>query len=510
MTAVETKAGASAAAPVADGIDRRAWQDAALLTTAEMGRSDRAAIARGISGYALMQAAGHAVMRVTLERFAPRPTLVLCGPGNNGGDGYVAARLLRDRGWPVTVAALGDPGRLQGDAALARDAWNGPIAPLSPDLTAGAGLLLDALFGAGLTRDVDGVPAAVLRAAGTAGIPSVAVDVPSGLDGNTGQVRGCCLPAAATATFFRFKPGHLLLPGRALCGDLHLADIGIPAEVLREIAPAAACNGPALWRDAFPRPQAQGHKFSRGHLLVRAGAATATGAARLAAEAALRCAAGVVTVAAAPDAARVAATQLTAVMVAEVEDGMAFDRLLEDERRNCVLLGPGNGVGAATRGAVLAALHRRKACLLDADAVTSFADRPEDLFEALHADCVLTPHEGEFRRLFPDLGAGSKLDRARAAAARSGAVLLLKGADTVIAAPDGRAAINANAPPVLATAGAGDVLAGTVAGLLTAGMPAFAAAACGVWLQGAAATAAGPGATAEDFVAALRTALRAF
>ncbi|MEQ8344801.1 MAG: NAD(P)H-hydrate dehydratase [Sneathiellaceae bacterium] len=484
------------------------WGDAALLTTSEMAAADRAAIAGGITGFELMQAAAAGIVRVTVERFSPRPVALLCGPGNNGGDGYVAAAMLRRLGWPVTVAALGDPARLSGDAALARDAWSGPVAPLTADCLSGAQVLIDALFGAGLSRDIDGAAAAVLAEAVRIGLPSIAVDVPSGLDGNTGQVRGSCLPAVATVTFFRLKPGHLLLPGRALCGDLNLVDIGIMPEVLDRIAPRQVRNRPELWRSRLPPARAEGHKYSRGHLLVRGGGETATGAARLAAEAALCSGAGAVSLVAGQAASRVAAAQVTAVMLIVAEDTAAFEAALDDRRRTAVLLGPGNGVGQATRSAVLAALGCGKPCVLDADALTSFEAEPERLFEALNAHCVLTPHEGEFRRLFPDLDAPGKIQRVRAAAARAGAVVLLKGADTVIAAPDGLCLVNGNAPPALATAGSGDVLAGIIGGLLAAGMPALPAAGAGTWLHGAAGTAAGTGATAEAVLAALPTALR--
>lgn len=478
-----------------------AWAEAALLTTDQMARADQAAIAGGCPGYALMQAAGAGIVRVLVERFSPRPVIVLCGPGNNGGDGYVVARLLRRRGWPVRVAALGDPGRLGGDAAIAHADWGGPVLPLGPQALEGAELAVDALFGAGLARDVAGCAAATLRAAGARALPLIAVDVPSGLDGNTGQVRGTCLPAVATVTFFRFKPGHLLLPGRALCGALHLVDIGIPDTVLASIGPKVARNHPDLWRSLLPQPGQAGHKYSRGHLLARAGGPTATGAARLGAQAALHAGAGLVTLVARRDAARAAAAQSTAVMVAIAEDDAAFEDLLADPRRNALLIGPGNGVDPATRAAVLAALCHGRDCVLDADALTVFADRPEALFEALHPGCVLTPHDGEFRRIFSDLAdLDDKVEKVRRAASRCNAVVLLKGADTVIAEPGGLALVNANAPPVLATAGSGDVLAGLVAGLRCGGMPAFAAAAAGTWLHGAAGTLAGRGATAESLL----------
>lgn len=363
---------AMAGDPSGQGVPASAWAEAALLTTGQMAQADKAAIAGGRPGYALMQAAGAGIVRILVERFSPRPAVVLCGPGNNGGDGYVVARLLRQRGWPVRVAALGDPGQLGGDAAMARADWGEAVPPMAPEVLDGRELAVDALFGAGLTRPVEGRAAATLQAAGDRGLPLIAVDVPSGLDGNSGQVRGTCLPAVATVTFFRFKPGHLLLPGRSLCGALHLLDIGIPDDVLASISPDIARNHPDLWRGLLPQPGQAGHKYSRGHLLVRAGGPTATGAARLGAQAALHAGAGLVTLVAGPDAARAAAAHSTAVMVAIAGNDAAFEGALADPRRNALLIGPGNGVDPATGTAALAALRQGKDCVLDADALTVF------------------------------------------------------------------------------------------------------------------------------------------
>ncbi|HZB91124.1 MAG TPA: NAD(P)H-hydrate dehydratase, partial [Stellaceae bacterium] len=354
-------------------------------------------------------------------------------------------------------------------------------------------------------RDVDGAARAAIEAMAAAKLPIVAVDVPSGLDGATGAVRGAAAPATVTVTFFRKKPGHLLLPGRALCGEVVLVDIGIPSGVLGAIAPKTHENGPALWREAYPWPRLEGHKYARGHALI-AGGEVMTGAARLAARAALRVGAGLVTLAAPPSSWAVYAASLTGVIVRPAKDHDAFAELLADERRNAILVGPGAGITEATRAATLAALATRRGVVLDADALTDFAETPQRLFDAIEGPTVLTPHEGEFRRLFA--ASGDKLERARQAARQSGAVVLLKGADTVIAAPDGRAAINANAPPDLATAGSGDVLSGLVTGLLAQGLDPFRAAAAACWLHGDAAADFGPGLIAEDVIEALPQALR--
>jgi len=488
--------------------------DLALLTNEEMGRADRLAVAAGTPSLALMENAGRNVAREGRALLgAGRRVAVLCGPGNNGGDGFVAARHLREGGAEVTVALLGSPSVLKGDAATMAQRWGGEIGVLSPSSIDGADVVIDALFGAGLARAITGVGADVIAALNASPVPVLAVDVPSGLDGSTGEALGTVVEASRTVTFFRRKPGHLLLPGRELCGPVIVGDIGIPDAVLGDIGAKTWANGPSLWVDHFPWPQLQGHKYSRGHALVVSGPAAHTGAARMGARGALRAGAGLVTVASPEDAIVVNAAHLTAIMLLPFDGPGGLVHILADKRKNAVLLGPALGVGEASRHLVAAALASGAATVLDADAITSFAEESKTLFEAIGAlagrPVVLTPHDGEFQRLFGDLGQKSKLERARAAAQQSGAVLVLKGPDTVIASPDGRAAINENAPPWLATAGAGDVLGGFVTGLLAQGMPAFEAACAAVWLHGAAAATFGPGLIAEDLPEMLPTVLRA-
>lgn len=480
-----------------------------LLTAAEMSEADRLTIAGGTPGIELMEAAGRAVANAAAALVPEGPVLVVAGPGNNGGDGFVAARLLAAAGRAVTLMLLGDPARLRGDAAEAFARWPGPTRAATPELPAAA-VAIDALYGAGLDRPVTGAGAGLIAAL-NAGPPVVAVDVPSGLPADTGIPLGPCVTATATVTFFRLKPGHLLYPGRALCGAVTLADIGIRETVLTAIAPRAFANGPALWGDAVRPPGAEAHKYRRGHALVVSGPMARTGAARLAAGAALRVGAGLVTLASPGSALAVNAAHLTAVMLRRIDDADALREALAESRLSAVALGPGLGTDPDARALVDAALASGKPALLDADALTLFAADPETLFAAVAeraATVVLTPHEGEFGRLFPDLAGRPKPERARAAAHRSGAVVVLKGPDTCVAAPDGRLAINANAPPWLATAGSGDVLAGIVAGLLAEGVAGFEAAAAGVWLHGAAGAEAGPGLTAEDLAPALRPVLR--
>jgi NAD(P)H-hydrate epimerase len=473
-----------------------------LLTVSEMAAADRTAIAGGVPGATLMENAGRAVAEQVQARFGRGTAVVLCGPGNNGGDGFVAARHLRDWGWTVRLGLLGSRDKLTGDAAYHAGLWEGPVEALSSDLLDGADVVVDALFGAGLSRPLEGTPRAVAQALNTRRIPTVAVDVPSGITGDDGQVLGeVAVQAACTVTFFRKKPGHLLLPGRQTCGPVVLADIGIPESVLptacaRTDGPATFENGPALFAERWPWRNPGDHKYRFGHALV-VGGATATGAGRLACRAALRVGAGLVTAAVPADALAIYALDTAAVITAPLDDAETLDQLLADRRMNALLLGPGAGVGEATRSRALRLLATGRAVVLDADALTSFAGTADALAAAAQGPTVLTPHEGEFARLFPDL-AGDKLSRARIAARRTRATVVLKGADTVIAAPDGRAAINANAPADLATAGAGDVLAGLAVGALAQGLPAFEAACAAVWLHGEAAHAHGPGLIADD------------
>ncbi|MBN8911163.1 MAG: NAD(P)H-hydrate dehydratase [Rhizobiales bacterium] len=467
-----------------------------------MGRADKLAVDHGVQSLALMEAAGQAVADAARQLVRPgQRVAVLCGPGNNGGDGFVAARLLKRASYDVRLFLAGEKAALKGDAAEMARRFDGPVRALDPFQLESLHLIIDALYGAGLSRPIDGVAAEVVAAVNASGTPVLAVDVPSGLDGATGAAAGPVMHATETVTFFRRKPGHLLYPGRGLCGTVRVADIGIPDRVLSEIAVDTFANEPALWQAQVRWPTHEGHKYARGHAVTVSGPAHATGACRLGARAALRAGAGLVTIASPLDAVSVNAAHLTAIMLKPFEGPDGLAAMLEDRRKNAVLLGPGGGVGEAMCRLVEAALRSPASVVLDADALTSFGGNLARLRAAIaqrdDRAVVLTPHDGEFDRLFGRVP-GSRLDRARAGAAESRAVVLLKGPDTVIAAPDGRAAINANAPPWLATAGSGDVLGGFVTGLLAQGMPAFEAAAAAAWLHGAAASDFGPGLIAED------------
>jgi ADP-dependent NAD(P)H-hydrate dehydratase / NAD(P)H-hydrate epimerase len=505
-----------------------------LLTNDEMAAADRLTIAAGTPGIVLMERAGAAVAREALRLLAQqtplRPrVLVACGPGNNGGDGFVAARILAEQGVEVSLGLLGAREALKGDAAQAAAGWPREVQPLIAMLSghalADADLVIDALFGAGLTRDLDGDARIAVTLLNDwtrkTQAPIVAVDVPSGLDGSTGTVRGVAIEARRTVTNFRLKPGHLLLPGRLLCGETSIADIGTDPDVLATIKPACFANGPVVWGRDFPIPRIEGHKYSRGHALVMSGSLGHTGAARLAARGALRAGAGLVSIVTPSDALAAHAAALTAIMTRVCDTPADLGGLLQDRRLNVLVMGPALGVGERTRQFVLTALSsgqatdqasgRPRAFVLDADALTSFADSFEILAEAIKASgspVVLTPHDGEFKRLFGTHVQGSKLEKTRAAAKLSGAVVLLKGPDSTVAEPDGRATIAYDLPPWLATAGSGDVLAGIIGGLLAQDMPAFEAVSAAVWLHGAAASHFGPGLISEDIPEHLPPVLR--
>jgi ADP-dependent NAD(P)H-hydrate dehydratase / NAD(P)H-hydrate epimerase len=466
----------------------------ALLDNKQMTIADRLTIAAGVPATELMEHAGGSVAREIQRRWPVRPVTVLCGPGNNGGDGFVAARLLSEAGWPVSIALLGQRDHLVGAARHNSERWGGAVKPMMPAILDGSELVVDAIFGAGLGRAVAGPAAETLSAVARRALPVVAVDVPSGVKGDTGETLGA-VPAVLTVTYFRKKPGHLLLPARPLCGEVVVADIGTPPSVFEQIIPDTFENDPGLWLSDLPHLRNDGNKYTRGHALI-AGGYPMTGAARMAARAAARAGAGLTTIAVPEIALAIYATALTSIMVRPLAAPEEFDHLLDDIRFTAFLIGPGAGLHGETRNRVLAMLRTGRSTLLDADALTVFHEDPPSLFRAIKGSCILTPHEGEFGRLFDS--SDDKLSRARKAARLSGAIIILKGSDTVIVAPDGRAIINANAPPTLATAGAGDVLSGIVLGLLAQGMEPFLAAAASVWLHGAAATGFGPGLMAED------------
>ncbi len=490
-----------------------------LLTPTEMAEADRLAIASGLfDGIGLMRNAGAAVAAIVLERYPQAASVhILCGPGNNGGDGYVVAKLLTEAGVTVSLWASGAP-RGSSDAALAAaecPLWPKPLDGFEP----GPGsVVIDALFGAGLSKPVEGDAAVAIARCAEAKTPVIAIDLPSGISGESGKALGPTVRADITVTFFRKKPGHLLYPGRAFCGETIVADIGISEDVLSAVRPACFENGPALWQESFPQPEVGSHKYARGHVGVFSGGPASTGAARLSALAAARAGAGAVTLLSPGNALQVNAAHLTSIILRKADGFEEAAEFLAERKPRALVLGPGLGVGAQIGDFILQVLGAARGgvtgIVLDADAISVLARRTEEFFAATRAKdapaVLLTPHEGEFGRLFPEIAADanfSKLDRARAAARLANAVLIYKGPDTAIAAPDGRAAINSNGTPLLATAGSGDVLCGIAAALIAQAMPAFEAASAAVWLHAEAARRFGPGLIAEDLPLALRPVL---
>jgi hydroxyethylthiazole kinase-like uncharacterized protein yjeF len=494
-----------------------------LLTAAQMRAIEEAAIASGeVTGLELMERAGRGVVEAILEWRPEMATtahkaVVLCGPGNNGGDGFVVARLLKQRGWEVEVFLYGDEAKLPPDAAENCRRWQemGEITRITDQtpLPIVPHLVVDALFGAGLCRPITMDLASFCdRFFAARGVTDfVSIDCLSGLCMDSGRElgEGAIFPwAELTVTFHRQRVGHHLGDGASLSGTLQCADIGLEDGLRMPDGHTHLATPLRLRLRKYKK-----HKYSHGHALILSGGVGKGGAARLTARGALRVGAGLVTLGPPPAAIIENAAQLNAIMLRRVADADALAEILKDERLNALCLGPGLGVGAHTLGLVAAALSAKRGTVLDADALTSFAEDPSKLFALTHEKCVLTPHLGEFARLFPDIAAKlnepatkgpaySKVDAAREAAARAGCVILLKGPDTVIADPQGRAAINSahyeRAAPWLATAGSGDVLAGMITGLLARGFAPMAAAETAAWLHVEAARKFGPGLIAED------------
>ncbi len=480
-----------------------------------MKQADKLAEESGISSMDLMERAGLGVVSYILSSYSHfNKVLVMCGPGNNGGDGFVIARQLIDVGRDVEIFLYGEIDDLSGDALAMALRWEGATHSLtsknlkaSLDKTSGDLLVVDALFGAGLNKKIEGDLPQCIEMLNLHDNQIISVDIPSGIDGNSGAILGPAIQADMTVTFFRYKPGHLLYPGRGLCGDIRLVDIGIPEDVLEKISSDYAINDLPFWIDHFPVPDERTHKYKRGHGVVISGPQSQTGASRLGARGALRVGAGLVTVFCPEDALLVHACHLTSIMVQSFKTSDDLETLLKDKRKNVVLIGPNSGVGKYTKDNVVKCLDSGADVVLDADALTSYADEPNRLVELVHKRkdrfVVMTPHEGEFSRLFGVLfddeqKTASKLDKAKRAAQLMGAIVIYKGADTVIACPDGRVAINHNAPAYLATAGSGDVLAGIITGLIAQEVPAYEACCIAVWMHGDAANMFGPGLIAED------------
>jgi len=466
------------------------------LLDAESARAiDRAAIAAGIPEIELMERAGAATVAAICARWQPAPVWVMAGPGNNGGDGFVIARLLREAGWPVRVAAAGDRSRLTGAAAIAASRWPGAVETLTPDHLPSSGFVVDAIFGTGLARPLEGRIKETIEALNQRNLPVIAVDIPSGIESDTGSILGSAVRADLTVTFFRRKPGHLLLPGRDLSGEILVSDLDVPENVYASIPAAIFANASQLWAEAFPWPDAYSHKYTRGHAVILGGTRI-TGAARLAAYAAQRIGAGLVTIAADPAVTPLYAASRADLLVSPIATSAEFRTLLSDKRLNAVLLGPGSGTDERLKDAIGIALDAEAGLVLDADCFTLLAERANGLLGRLTGRVLMTPHEGEFRKVFGD--PVPRLASALAAARETGAAVLLKGSDTIIADGEGKAVINSGAPPELATAGAGDVLAGLALGLVANGLAPMLAGMIACWIHGKAAALFGPGLVAGD------------
>ncbi len=475
-----------------------------LLTADEMRRAEQITISSGTPSIALMENAGRGVAEEVVRRF-PRGSkvLVCCGPGSNGGDGFVCARTLRERGYHVRLGLLCKPEELKPDPKEMARRWDESIEPLTPNSVDGAEVIVDAIWGSGLKGPVNGVVAEIIEGVKQRSLPVVAVDVPTGIDSTFGNVHGIAFEAVSTVTFFRRKTGHILLPGKRYCGDVRVTDIGIPTTVLPDVAPQTFVNEPDFWLRYYPRLKSDGHKYDRGHAVVVSGPMESTGASRMASRAALRIGAGLSSLATSKSAFYINAAQMTSVMLAVFEGAAGLaDVLTSDPRRNSVLIGPGAGATLETRENVAAVLSSDATAIIDAEGLTAFEEQPQELFGLIHqrsAPTIITPHKGEFDRIFPELGnAESKLEQAKRAAEISGAVVVFKGPDTVVSAPDGLSAISEGSPPWLATAGTGDILAGMITGLCAQSMSPFDAAVAAVWMHAEVARTFGPGLIAED------------
>ncbi|MCB1559439.1 MAG: NAD(P)H-hydrate dehydratase [Alphaproteobacteria bacterium] len=476
-----------------------------ILSIEQMRQAEEASLSGKTSSYTLMQRAGRAVADIVREQYEKQPVLVLCGSGNNGGDGFIAASELKRKKWNVTVACKLEAEYLEGDVARAAEEWGDDFDTLEKVEIPQDGIIIDAIFGTGLEREITGDAQEVLFALQRTQCPIVSVDVPSGTYADSGDCQPCTPQAELTITFFRKKLAHVLLPGRVACGEIVIADIGIKDEVLEDVQGSFIReNDPSLgWQDDASTKAFWTHKYHHGHVTVLGGKRL-TGAGVLASLSALRIGAGLVSVAAHPEVIDIYRNASPSLMVEPMQEMARFkDHYINDDRRNVLLIGPGAGTenAGALKKVVFDAVASERYCVLDADALTVFEDDIRTFYKTIGDRCILTPHEGEFERIFPDYK-GSKVERARAAAAKTGAVIVLKGADTVIAAPDGRVVINLTGSGWLATAGTGDVLAGMIAGLAARKVfKLFDAACAAVWMHGKAAELAGPGLISEDMVA---------
>lgn len=473
----------------------------ALLTSNEMRSCEKFSFFNNQAPYLLMKKAGAAVVdQIEKHKKKKGSALVLIGPGNNGGDGWIAAQGLQLRGWNVICAPIIDPSRLKGNALRAYKSFTGPICAFPKNLNK-FDVIVDALFGAGLSKPIAGTAYNWIKKVNKSKPYKIAVDIPTGICSDTGQMLGVAFKADLTVTFFRKKRGHVLGKGLEYSGEVVVAPIGMPNKIINKIDVRVFDNCPALWKSKIPRPISSSYKHKRGHTLVFGGRADMSGAGRLAGYAALRIGSGLVTMLVPEMDLAVYAQKQMALMAKGYNNYQTVLNFIGSKNFTAFIVGPGNGVGLSTRQHAFAVLRTKQPAVLDADALTSFKDAPIALFKTLHENAVLTPHLGEFLALFPDLDPiNDKIAAAMKAAKRTNSIVLLKGPDTVISSPNGVSFVNSHSSPYLATAGSGDVLAGIIAGLMAQGMRPFDAACSGAWLHGEAALRCGPGLIAEDLL----------
>jgi len=456
-----------------------------LLTVEDIRRAEEAALSEGISLETLMENAGHAVAEVIFKEFSKRPVLILVGPGKNGGDAKIVAQVLKKNKWPVEVLSL----------------THLPPCEKIQQLIDESHLIVDGLFGIGLDRPVEGEALKLIELVNESQKPVVAIDIPSGIEANSGTVLGDAIKATHTVTFLRAKPGHFLLMGRLHTGKLILKDLNVPEKIIPQSS--YYLNTPALWLDAIKEPQPTDHKYTRGACMIM-GNGSMPGAVKLAALAARRVGTGLVRLTCKAEDYPIFASTTLGDIITPIASAKKFLELVKDDHFNALLWGTGAFPTESTRQQALLLLSLKKACVLDGGALSSFEGRTLELTGHLHENVILTPHEGEFIRLFPHLGflknKVEKAHKAHKAAVEAGATIVLKGYDTIIASPQGEVIINANAPATLATAGTGDVLAGLMAGLLAQGVPPFKAAAAAVWIHGECASRRGLGLIVEDLL----------
>lgn len=481
---------------------KNAW--ASLLSVKEMYLADQITTQKGTSGLQLMETAGEAVTKEIVLRWPKCKVVVLCGPGNNGGDGFVVARLLQDAGWPVRILLRGDKENLPADAKTNAERWDDIVYPLKVHNMGQPDLIIDALFGAGLVREISGEIAGIIQTVNALATPVVAIDIPSGVHADSGQILGTAIKANLCVTFCRAKTGHYLIPGRGQSDELIVSDIGIDHTTIDHISPKAFLITNAYIKSHFPWPRLDGHKYQRGHGVV-IGGTQMSGAARLGAVCARRVGAGLITIACEKKVQSIY-QQSEAGNLVSSED---IQTLLKDPRKNAVLVGPGLGLDEKHKTLIYDLIASEKNLILDADALTFLSQMGEIEKIDRKGSTLLTPHEGEFLRLFPHIN-GSKIERVRAASVQSNCTILLKGPDTLIAQPDGKTSINSTGTPWLATAGSGDCLAGICLGLMAQGLTGFDAATLSAWLHGTCAEQRGAGLIAEDIQDMLPLVLQSF